>query len=150
MIEKLDKSTEYYKICRSVKIPLNEQLHTDDLAGNEKEHSSLKKMREDAFEEYRKEYHPNCPSRNSSLFICTHDLVPLWIKKLTQFRCEFTVLRLELTGHVFGANASDFDDDNKSEYWKGCNRDDKEAIPEGLFIGDFKAISDCTSNFKIN
>ena len=32
----------------------------------------------------------------------------------------------------------------------GCSKDDKEAVIEGIFIGEVKAIEDCTNQFKFS
>lgn len=150
MIEKLEKSTTYYKICRTAVIPLNEQMNTGrDLPGNEVQHGSAKMRKEEAFEEYRLKNCPNIPSRKSCLFICTEDQVGIWIKKLTHFVLPFTIVKLELTGEVFWANVYNFDENNPVKYWEGCESNDKDAFKEGLFIGDFKAIENCTDKFKV-
>lgn len=150
MIEQLEKSTAYYKICRTAVIPLNEQMNTGrDLLGNEAQHGSAKTHKEEMFEEYRLKNHLNIPSRKSCLFICTEDQVSLWLKKLTCFVPPFTILKLELTGKVFWANVYDFDENNPEKYWKGCKTNDNNAFKEGLFIGDFKAIENCTDKFKV-
>lgn len=150
MIEKLDKSTVYYKICRTAVIPLNEQMNTDrDLPGNEAQQNSAKMYQEEAFEEYRLKNCPDIPSRKLCLFICTEEQVLIWLKKLTRFIRPFTILKLELTGEVFWADVYHFDDNIPMKYWKGCSPKDDEAFKEGLFAGDFKAIEDCTNKFKV-
>ena len=104
---------------------------------------------EENFEDYRLKNCPDIPSRKSCLFICTEDQVLIWLKKLTRFIKPFTILKLELTGEVFWADVYYYDDNIPQKYWSGCSPQDKEAFKEGLFIGDFKAIEDCTNKFKV-
>lgn len=147
MEEQLNKNTEYYKICRNVVLPSNILLHTKDFTKNSQQ-SNSKQSCEDPFEQYRLKYCPEKPSRNE-FFICSIEFVPIWIKKLTQGRGPLKIFRLELTGKVFWADSTYYDQvPNPSKYWEGCAKDDKEAIVEGIFIGKVKAIEDCTDQFR--
>lgn len=147
MEEQLNRNTEYYKICRSTILPFNTPLHTNDFIKNS-EQSNKKISSEELFERYRLNYCPDKPSREN-FFICSKLDVPMWIKKLTRGRGPLKVFRLELTGKVFWADSTYYDQEpNPSKYWAGCSKDDKEAVIEGIFIGEVKAIEDCTNQFK--
>lgn len=146
MEEQLNKNTECYKICRSTILPFNVPLHTQDFIKN-KHQTDTKTSAEELFEQYRLRYCPDKPSRDD-FFICSKPFIPIWIKKLTRGRGPLKVFRLELTGKVFWADSTYYDQDpNPSKYWTGCPKDDKEATVEGIFIGEVKAIEDCTNQF---
>ena len=50
-----------------------------------------------------------------------------------------------MTGDLFFANENNIE--VSETYWKGCDENDEQCTVEGLLIGTFKVLKDCTYNF---
>ena len=55
------------------------------------------------------------------------------------------VYKVAVTGDLFFANENNIE--VSETYWKGCDENDEQCTVEGLLIGTFKVLKDCTYNF---
>lgn len=100
-------------------------------------------LRELIFEEVRKKYYPNCPSRFKCMFILkTKEEVDEWLNIFKRTKNKpLQIVKLKLDGNVFLGNANFILRKNNSiidkisaakSYWSG---DKTKLIPEYLFLG---------------
>jgi len=115
---------------------------------------------ENSFEDIRLKYYRTCPPRNKCLFVCNKNNIQEWYNILTKGKDgsklkAVKIFEVELTGNLFWADASIYEDywnkiDTKSiiDYWEGkVNQKDKV---EGLFVGNVRIIDEYESkNFDV-
>jgi hypothetical protein len=154
--KKLDMITrvtneEYYHICIYPKymLEVDKVCNTDIISRTHESVDQDKRAVELQFENYRISQCPNLPSRKKCFYVCTRNFIPIWLKSITQNQCRARIFKVSLTGTLFCADASWFNEHDAIKYWKGCSWDDKSVLlQEGLFLGEFKAIEECVHEFR--
>ena len=153
-IHRLGKYDDYWKEGNEITFGVSE-TNTDKLDDRKKEEC------ENSFEDIRLKNYSTRPTRNKCLFVCNENNIQAWYNILTKGKDgsklkPVKIFEVELTGNLFWADASIYEDywnenDTKSiiDYWEGkVNQKDKV---EGLFIGQIKVITEyLPENFNIN
>lgn len=138
----------YYHICVYPKFELNlfQDYNTKDIYRSFELCKPEKKLLEAQLEEYRKQQFPELPTRTNCFYVCTESQVEIWIKKLIgRSGNGYKIFKVSITGDIFWANVDELELPQK--YWNGCDEDDERYIVEGLFIGTYKVLENCTNNF---
>ncbi len=143
-IHRLGKYNKCWKIA--------EELQFGDIDTNpDKKTNECKLEAEVAFEKIRNEHFKELPSRDKCLFVCNVDNRVLWYNYLTKQKdsnklCPVEIYEVELTGNIFRADASFFEDfwhdknvDSIFSYWNGVVRNADKI--EHLFVGHVKVVT---------
>lgn len=106
---------------------------------------------ENEFELVRIKSYPDLPSRQKCYYVCREEDVERWLKELKRNnKYEHRIFKIACSGRIFWANSWYFSDPEIKcayKYWKGCSPTDYNALAEGLFIGKYTVLEDCTNNF---
>lgn len=144
----------FYHICiyEDYRLRVNQSYNTK---GINRTYSKCKKEKqeiESKFEECRLQNYSNLPSRKNCFYVCLEKDVEIWLKELIRHhRYGFQIFKLSCSGFIFWADSYLFSDEdirNPQKYWNGCSPSDYNCLVEGLFIGDYDVIEDCTHNFR--
>ena len=153
MIQKVN-NTILYHICiyDNYRLQVNQSYNTKSINRTYSKCKKEKQKIESNFEKYRLQNHPNLPSRKNCFYVCLEKDVERWLKELIRHhRYDYQIFKLSCSGFIFWADSylfSDKDIRNTQKYWDGCSPSDYNCFVEGLFIGDYDVIKDCTHNFR--
>jgi len=138
----------YYHICVYPEFELNpfQDYNTEDIHRTIEVCKPDKKLREAQLEDYRKQHFPEIPSRQNCFYVCRESQVQTWLKKLIgRSGNGYKIFKVSITGDIFWTNVDELE--SPENYWKGCDEEDERFIVEGLFIGAYEALENCTYNF---
>jgi hypothetical protein len=138
----------YYHICKYPEFELNpfQDYNTEDIHRTFEMCKNDKKTLEAQLEEYRKLQYSELPSRINCFYVCRESQVEIWLKKLIgRSKVGYKIFKVSITGKILWANVDELE--TPEIYWEGCDEEDESYIVEGLFIGTYKALENCTYNF---
>lgn len=145
---------EFYHICiyEDIKLQVGKSYNTNNINRTYSQCSNEKQKTESDFEVFRLEHYPELPSRKNCFYVCLEKDVEIWLKELIRHhRYGYQIFKLSCSGFIFWANSYLFSDEdirNPQQYWNGCSPSDYKCFVEGLFIGDYQVIENCTHNFR--
>lgn len=143
------ENQKYYHICKYPEFDLisTTDYSTEYIHRTFEKSNSDKKLLETHLEECRKQHFPENPSRHNCFYVCREDQVEIWLKKLTRGKgIWYKIYQVSVTGKIFFANENNIV--IAEAYWKGCDENDKECTVEGLLIGTYRVLNDCTHKFR--
>lgn len=115
-------------------------------------------IRESLFEEVRKNYFPNLPSRKTCIWICEENAVEYWWKRLHGDKINHKILQIEVTGTLHKADQKHLINDtlshnkirtNAFNYWTGTDGNNP-LEEELLFEGVIKVLNEWNNIKEIN
>lgn len=142
-----------YHICiyQDFMLDIGKTYNTNCINRIYKNCSAEKIKDENEFESIRVNNYPTFPSRQKCYYLCQEKDVELWLKELKRNNKHgHRVFKIACSGKIFWANSWYFSDPevkSPHKYWEGCNPSDNSALVEGLFIGKYTVLEDCTNNF---
>jgi len=138
----------YYHICVYPEFELNpfQDYNTEDIHRTFELCKPEKKLLEAQLEKYRKQHCPEMSSRMNCLYVCRECQVENWLKNLIgRSGNGYKIFKVSITGDIFWTNVDELE--SPENYWNGCDEVDERCIVEGLFIGTYRVLENCTYNF---